>query len=262
MYNKYEINNICNHIWYYFNQNPEFHHLSYDDLMQHSFMKSLQKDLNCRKPIQYILSSADFMGLDLKVTPSVLIPRSETESLVEWILEDIPAHVPIRAVDIGTGSGCIALALKKFRPQWEIYALDCSSQALSVARENAENLDLKLTFIEADILAEWPGILEHMNLVVSNPPYIAKEEQPHMDSHVIDFEPHIALFPTGSDPLIFYRRFAEMARSFKTKPISLYLEMNALQHAAIENIFRESNIHAISLKQDLESNTRMIKVSI
>lgn len=260
MYNAHEISNIANYIWHDLHCNSKNIYASVEDFLDTPVFNNLISDLQKKKPIQYILSSADFMGLDLIVTPDVLIPRSETESLVQWILDDIPENYPISALDIGTGSGCIALALKKFRPEWNVLALDVSESALKIANFNAEKLNLEISLIQADLFEDEVKLPLFCNLIVSNPPYISTSEIDQMDAQVLLYEPAIALFPKGNDSLIFYRWIADFAQNKLAAPTWIYLELNALQWEAIEEIFLKASFKDVVIKKDLESLNRMIRI--
>ncbi|MEM8907931.1 MAG: peptide chain release factor N(5)-glutamine methyltransferase [Bacteroidota bacterium] len=174
-----------------------------------------QKRLLQHEPLQYILGTADFFGLKLKVNPAVLIPRPETEELVDWILtaHAESSNASLNVLDIGTGSACIPIVLKKQHPQWQVQALELSAAALEVARENAQKYDLSITFWEGSALESqaW-DLLEMQDIIVSNPPYIPPREKPLMPQQVIAFEPELALFVDNDDPLLFYRRIAEEAQ--------------------------------------------------
>jgi release factor glutamine methyltransferase len=166
------------------------------------------------EPLQYVLGSAYFFGMDLNVNSSVLIPRPETEELVRWILETIKPNNHA-VIDIGTGSGAIALALKKAQPNWNVCGLDVSKEALQVARRNSTELQLEVAWKEVDILAE--NLPEgNWTCIVSNPPYITVSEGNEMRTSVVQHEPHLALFVPENDPLIFYRRILELANNCET----------------------------------------------
>lgn len=260
MYNDIEISNICNYIWFELSKNHEVIKYSLNDYLKSDAYKAILSGLLAKMPIQYIVSSSDFMGLDLYVTPDVLIPRAETETLVQWILDDIPTIYPIQAIDIGTGSACIALALKKFRPDWKLFAMDISQEALSIAKHNSIKLGLEISLIHADLFNFDTNLLQSCNLIVSNPPYIAKNEMDQMDSQVLLYEPKLALFPKGDDPLVFYRWIADYAKCKLKTPFWIYLEMNALQWKNIEKIFLDAQFEDVVIKQDLESMNRMIRI--
>ena len=171
--------------------------------------------LRSHVPIQYIFEHIEWMGLDLRVTPATLIPRPETAELVEWVKEKADHHQALRIVDIGTGSGCIAIALKRACHLWDVTGIDISKEALKIAEENAKRNHVQVTWKQLDILSE---NLNFTDIIVSNPPYICQREKANMDTRVLNHEPHSALFVPDDDPLLFYRRIAEMkARSIIRK---------------------------------------------
>jgi len=260
IYNVHEINNITNYIWHDLQNKSSGKYTSLEHFLEAPAYKNLIASLLEKVPIQYVLTSADFMGLDLLVTPDVLIPRPETESLVQWILDEHPNTDIFNVLDIGTGSGCIALALKKFRPKWNLFALDVSEKALEIASTNADKLNLKISFIQADLFENEDKVPEFCNLIVSNPPYISKLEIDQMDAHVLVHEPQIALFPKGDDPLIFYKWIAEFVQKSAVVPSWIYLELNALQWEAIEQIFLNASFKDIEIRKDLESLNRMMRI--
>lgn len=167
------------------------------------------KRLRTGEPLQYVLGAVEFHGMRLHVGPSVLIPRPETEELVELILASRKQR--LRILDIGTGSGCIALALKRALPEAEVFGLDVSEAALAVARRNAEQLGLEVNWVHEDILSEASRLPTQLDLVVSNPPYVPLKDRAGMSEQVVDHEPHLALFVRDEDPLLFYRAIAGKA---------------------------------------------------
>ncbi len=178
------------------------------------------------RPVQYILGVAHFYGLRLKVNPAVLIPRPETEGLAELVLSDRVMGCQ-SVIDIGTGSGALALAIQSQRPSWRVTAIDVSAPALAVARENAERNGIPLTFRLLDICvpAEWEA-LPHWDRIVSNPPYVQASEKSQMQPNVLDYEPHAALFPPAENPLLFYDVIADFAQQKLRSGGKLYFEIN------------------------------------
>ena len=230
----------------------------------------LQK-LRTHEPIQYIFGHTEWMGLDLRVTPATLIPRPETAELVEWILQVGDRDKPLRVLDIGTGSGCIAIALKKAAPHWQVTGLDISEEALAVAKENATRNKVEVNWLQADILspiAHCP--LPIVDIIVSNPPYICNSEKKDMDARVLDYEPHSALFVPDTDPLLFYRQIAalalqpstgvaELQRSdLQTQPIYMFFEINEAYGSDVCEMLRQIGYTNVQLKNDIYGKPRMV----
>lgn len=210
------------------------------------------------EPIQYILGETLFMGLHLKVNPSVLIPRPETEELVQWIFEQ--EKIPETVLDIGTGSGCIALALKKLFPQSTVCACDKYAEALSVAKENSTINRLNVHFFQADILdVENFPICEKQEIIVSNPPYVLDKEKKVMNSNVLDYEPHSALFVPDDNPLLFYETIADFSQKWLIPGGQLYFEINEKYGKDIVEMLDRLAFVDIELKKDLQKKDRMIK---
>ena len=209
------------------------------------------------EPLQYVLGSAYFFGMDLHVNNAVLIPRPETEELVKWILEEIkPNDYSVHSVlDIGTGSGAIALALKKAQPNWNVCGVDVSKEALQVAQRNSTELQLEVDWKEVDILNEkLPG--GNWTCIVSNPPYITISEGSEMRPSVVEHEPHLALFVPENDPLLFYRRILELANNCETVQ-QVFFEIH--ENYATETLaLGESIGWKGELKKDLQGKFRML----
>ncbi len=212
------------------------------------------------KPIQYILGYTWFMDMKLTVNEAVLIPRPETEELVALIINHQKSSPhPLRIIDIGTGSGCIAIALKKALPQASVFALDVSADALHVARQNAAGQSVDIHFINADIL-EWDTVFgrsQTFDVVVSNPPYITTAEQNDMHRNVLNHEPHLALFVHGSAPLLFYEHIAAFACNHLRPEGSLYFEINRNYGQAVCDLLRKKGFGEVMLYQDLQGADRM-----
>ncbi len=221
------------------------------------------KRLKNFEPIQYILEEAPFYGMLLKVSSSVLIPRPETEELVELILKHTPNNS--RVLDIGTGSGCIPIALKKMNPSLDVFALDISEEALIIAKENSEKNKTSVTFFQKDILQcdDLKALVGHkLDVIVSNPPYISALEKTSMDKQVTDFEPHIALFVSNEDPLIFYKKITLLASSSLTDKGQLFLECNQNYGSKVADILIENNFKNVQKIKDINGNIRMIHGSL
>lgn len=218
--------------------------------------------LSQHEPIQYIIGETEFFGLKFKVDKNVLIPRPETEELVQWILNDIKeSRTPskLRILDIGTGSGCIAISLAKNLPNAEIFALDISEKALKTARENADSNKVKVNFIQADIL-NMEALTEKFDLIVSNPPYVREMEKAEMHRNVLENEPDLALYVKDTDPLIFYRKIAKLAEESLIKDGSLYFEINQYLANETKEILKNTGFKT-ELKKDIFGNYRMLRGS-
>lgn len=219
-----------------------------------------EKELQQYKPVQYVLGESYFFGMKLFVNENVLIPRPETEELVEWVLEEITNHKSqiTNLTDIGTGSGCIALALKKHLPDTAITAIDISESALNVAKKNARALNLEIDYMQADILQDTFQPLSKFDIIVSNPPYIAQEEKDAIHKNVLDYEPHQALFVSNNDPLQFYRTIERFASKYLRESGNIFLELHQEFASATEQYFRNKSWQAV-LKKDMNDNKRMLR---
>jgi release factor glutamine methyltransferase len=213
------------------------------------------------KPLQYIIGKAWFMGKVFMVNEAVLIPRPETEELVEWVSEY--AHIvnkPLSILDIGTGSGCIPIALKLALPNAIITAIDINKEALAVAQQNAATYHANIEWIELDIL-QTKQLKNQYDIIVSNPPYIPLREKPNMQSQVIDHEPAIALFVPDQYPLIFYSKIAHIGKSALKPNGQLFFEIHYDQGEAIMALLNEMGYHA-ELRQDIYGKDRMVRASL
>jgi release factor glutamine methyltransferase len=222
-------------------------------------------ELQDRKPIQYILGEAYFYGLTFKVDKSVLIPRPETEELVEWILSVCNEIVNRQSsieniIDIGTGSGCIAIALKKNLPNTKVYALDIAEDTLATAKQNALLNNVEIEFIKDDILS--PSILHFpssISVIVSNPPYIKEDEKPAMHQNVLANEPHRALFVSNENPLVFYEAIANFAlKNLKSNGL-LFFEINEYLGKQTVDLLQHKGFKNIELRKDMQGKDRMVK---
>lgn len=212
-----------------------------------------------REPIQYILGETDFYGLKFSVAPGVLIPRAETEELVDWILSEEKDHCK-SLLDIGTGSGCIPISIDKNSAIEQVEGWDISEEALVQARHNAERNGSKVRFSLRDIF-DTTAIpeSEKWGVIVSNPPYVLMEESALMEKNVVDFEPHLALFVPDNDPLIFYRAIARFATAHLRLHGSLYFEINEKQGENISILLSEFGFKDILIRNDLQGKERMIR---
>jgi len=212
------------------------------------------------EPIQYIIGTTEFQGLTLKVNHSVLIPRSETEELIEWITST--ENNPKKILDIGTGSGCIALSLKKAFPGAKVWGYDISEGAIAVAIENSISNHIKVNFLKADIL-NWKSeqISEKYDLVVSNPPYVTQKERFVMQQNVTRYEPHLALFVPDADPLLYYSAIADFCLVGLIPGGNLYVEINENFGDQVVELFHFKGFTDILLKKDLQGKNRMVKAT-
>ncbi len=220
--------------------------------------------LQTGEPIQYILGHTEFYGLPFKVNPSVLIPRPETEELVEWVLTSVGSSSLTNSniLDIGTGSGCIAISLKKNLPNILVYAIDISTGALETAKQNADLNEVKINFIQADILNSKLDIKHsRFNIIISNPPYVTLYDKTQMHTNVTDFEPHSALFVPEDDPLIFYKAIADFALDNLSANGLLFLEINeSLGNETVE-LLQAKGFRDIELRKDMSSRDRIIRAN-
>ena len=223
---------------------------------QQALLDNAIERLKKQEPIQYILGYSDFCGLRFKVTPATLIPRPETSELVEWIASEATGKESI--LDIGTGSGCIAVSLASKMPQSTVTAWDISHEALAVAAENSKANGQAVTFEQVDILAYEPTG-EQFDIIVSNPPYIKENEKEAMYANVLDWEPHTALFVPDNDPLLFYRAIAEKGLTLLKPGGRLYFEINRAHGKETMEMLAALGYTNIELRKDFAENERMIR---
>ncbi len=219
---------------------------------QLSKIKQIVAELKSHKPIQYILGKTEFYGLKIKVNEHTLIPRPETEQLVDWILKENF----VAALDIGTGSGCIPIALAKHTDA-KVLAIDVSEDALLIAEENAKNNEVEIDFIHQDILQT--NYLQKVDLIVSNPPYVLESEKEKIQENVLDYEPELALFVEDKNPLIFYKKIASLAINFLNENGKLFFEINAKFGKETIEMLADIGFVNIELKKDMNDKDRMIK---
>ena len=211
-------------------------------------------------PIQYILGKTEFFGLQLLVNNKVLIPRPETEELVQWILDTAKNRNNLKILDIGTGSGCIAIALAKNLPGAEVFALDINKDALLVAKENAEQNNVEVVFFERDVL-RIPNNDSKFDIIVSNPPYVRQQEKLGIKNNVLDNEPHLALFVKDDDALQFYKAIVQFAINNLTENGLLFFEINEYLGNEMVELLKDNNFNDIKLKQDMFGKDRMVKAT-
>ena len=219
---------------------------------QVSNIKQIVTELKTHKPIQFIIGRTEFYGLKIKVNEHTLIPRPETEQLVDWILKENF----VVALDIGTGSGCIPIALAKHTDA-KVLAIDVSKDALLIAEENAKNNEVEIDFIHQDILQT--NYLQKVDLIVSNPPYVLESEKEIMQENVLDYEPELALFVEDKNPLIFYKKIASLAFDFLNENGKLFFEINAKFGKETIEMLADIGFVNIELKKDMNDKDRMIK---
>ncbi len=224
-------------------------------------IESAVKKLKRFVPLQYILGKTEFMGLTLSVNGSVLIPRPETEEMVHTIVKETAGRqLPASILDIGTGSGAIAIALKRAFPKAEVQAVDISQAALAVAAENAEANKTPVTFIKADILnPAFHSRLPHFDLIVSNPPYVTHSEIKMMRKNVLEYEPREALFVPDNDPLLFYRAIATLSKEHLQKTGRLYLEINEAYASGVSRLLTDAGFGKVKVYKDIHGKDRFVK---
>ncbi|MCF6140439.1 peptide chain release factor N(5)-glutamine methyltransferase [Flavobacterium sp. K77] len=212
-------------------------------------------------PVQYVLGKTNFFGLDFEVNPAVLIPRPETEELVDWIIEsqkETSKDQNLRIIDIGTGSGCIAISLAKNIPNAQVTALDVSVDALVTAKKNAQNNKVDVVFKNQNIL-ETNDLQEQFDVIVSNPPYVRNLEKVEIKKNVLDYEPHLALFVENDNALIFYKKIAELAQKNLKPNGFLFFEINQYLGPEMIGMLQGLGFKNIILKKDIYGNDRMIR---
>jgi release factor glutamine methyltransferase len=269
LYSDREAANIADWVIEYVTGQSKISRILYKDLPvrleQQERLQNITSQLLAHKPVQYVLNEVWFAGLKFFVNEHVLIPRPETEELVEWIAHDLKkltreAQHEMSLLDVGTGSGCIPVSLKKQIPAMKVSALDISAQALDVARRNATDQQTKIDFFKVDFLntKTW-NQFPKFDIIVSNPPYIKQHEAGNMAKNVLDYEPSIALFVADDDALIFYRTIALFAQQHLKENGSIYVEINEALGAEVIDTFASQTFTKIELRKDLQGKDRMIK---
>jgi release factor glutamine methyltransferase len=240
------------------------------DALQLIQWESALSELLNQKPIQYIIGATEFYGLPFMVNENTLIPRPETEELVDWIVAESrnSATGSLKILDIGTGSGCIAISLAKNLPNAEVFAVDVSEKALAVAKKNADTNKVKVNFIQADILkindlVELPTsnfqLPTHFDIIVSNPPYVRHLEKAEIKPNVLEHEPHLALFVEDTDALLFYRKIAELAKENLAEKGKLFFEINQYLGKETLQLLEKFGFNSTELKKDIYGNDRMTR---
>lgn len=229
-----------------------------------SFFKNAISELKAEKPIQYIIGSTEFYGLNFCVNENVLIPRPETEELVDWIIKD-SQNTTLNILDIGTGSGCIGISLAKNLSNAKVYAVDISKKALEIAQQNAKHNNIAIQFIEQDMLKSNVVLNTEKNIqfdiIVSNPPYVRELEKVEIKKNVLTYEPHTALFVKDNKPLLFYEAIANFAKANLKKNGTLYVEVNQYLGKETHKLLQVKGFTQTKLSKDLFGNDRMIKAS-
>jgi release factor glutamine methyltransferase len=226
------------------------------DKKLNGFIKRLLK----HEPLQYILGYTEFYGLKISVTPDVLIPRPETEELVHLIINDWKDKNPQKIFDICTGSGCIPVSLKANFPKSEVFGLDISEEALNVAKLNAKKNKVSVSYYKSDILKEELPQRD-LDVIVSNPPYVKDSEKELMKQNVLNFEPHLALFVSDADPLIFYKEIIKKAKGALKIDGKIYFEINEALAEEIKSILIKENFHSIKIHKDLQGKDRIAEAT-
>ncbi|UAB84463.1 peptide chain release factor N(5)-glutamine methyltransferase [Zunongwangia sp. SCSIO 43204] len=222
------------------------------------FDQALEK-LTSFEPIQYIIGETEFFSLNFKVAPGVLIPRPETEELVQWILDEVSLQqkLDLKILDIGTGSGCIPISLKKHLPKAQISAIDISEEALKIANLNAEQNEVSVDFIQQDILSA-EKLPQQFDIIVSNPPYVRELEKAEMQQNVLQYEPETALYVKDENPLLFYKKITKLAQEGLAKNGLLFFEINQYLGEETKAMVQDHGFDA-KLRKDMFENFRMLK---
>ena len=266
LYDNTEIENILKLIVKsYFGWDSTFFALNKNRLLSKSEYKKLKTTLillNKGKPVQYILKESKFMGNLFYVNQSVLIPRPETEELVDLILtQNSPTKKnPLKVLDIGTGSGCIAISIAKFNTYFQVDAIDFSSPALSVATKNSKQMNVEINFKKINIL-KLNKLNTEYDIIVSNPPYIELNEKKTMSKNVLSYEPHEAIFVPYDDPLVYYKKIILLAEQMKTKKSKVYFEINPKFCDALKKHFLRTSFNDVEVQCDIFGKERMIKAT-
>jgi release factor glutamine methyltransferase len=222
-------------------------------------LSTIADRLNRNEPIQYILGDTEFMGKTFLVSPAVLIPRPETEELVKHV--PFPpagtADTEIKILDIGTGSGCIAISLKSLIPQAEVFATDVSEEALEIARKNGARLEPQVQFLQHDILSQDIPV-QNLDIIVSNPPYIAQREKVSMQQNVLDYEPDVALFVSDDDPLLFYKAIASKSKKVLKPGGKVIAEINEQLGTETATLFQSEGYEEVSIIKDVNNKDRIV----
>ncbi|HET6769934.1 MAG TPA: peptide chain release factor N(5)-glutamine methyltransferase [Chitinophagaceae bacterium] len=270
IYDKEELKNIIDLILEYITNMPRSSQvkskLTYLTCTQLETIDSITERLKNNEPVQYVLGEAWFAGMKFRVNKNVLIPRPETEELVDWVVKEIEKLKlkieNLQILDVGTGSGCIPVTLKKKLPAAVISAIDVCSEALFVATENAIEHNIDVDFILLDFLNEekWEE-LGQFDIIVSNPPYVKQNETQTMHERIVNYEPHKALFVPDNDALLFYRKLSDFSLKHLTPGGRLFVEINEALGEMVANLFRSAGFVDVELKKDMQGKDRMVMAS-
>ena len=268
VYDKDEVKNIIDLVLEHITGLPRIEQVKskvpYLTCTQLEDLDSITERLKKNEPVQYVLGRAWFAGMKFKVNKNVLIPRPETEELVDWVVKESQKSIvnSQKILDVGTGSGCIPISLKKRLPDADVSALDVCGEALYIAAENAAELNVEVNFILLDFLDEekWAE-LGNFDIIISNPPYVKQAEKNSMHERVISFEPHLALFVPDNDALLFYRKLAGFAIKHLNPGGSLFIEINEALGNEVVDLFKNTGFADIQLKKDMQGKDRMIKAT-
>ncbi len=268
VYDNREAANIADMVIEHVTRQRKIERIVYKDLpVNEDQQKQLEKiadELLNHRPVQYVLGEAWFMDIKLMVNEHVLIPRPETEELLQWISDDIKksGNLDVSIIDIGTGSGCMPIALKRKIPAITVSAIDVSENALRVAKLNANELKADVKFVNLDFLDEekWKQLGKY-DIIVSNPPYIKQSEELEMRDNVLKYEPSLALFVPHENALIFYEAIAKFSREHLTPGGSVYVEINEAFGEEVVEVFRKEGFSNIILKKDMQGKERMVKAT-
>lgn len=234
--------------------------LQLEKVQQQNLEKALER-LKKQEPIQYIIGETEFYGLKFKVDKNVLIPRPETEELVDWIIKDTPTPSDLSVLDIGTGSGCIAVSLAAYLLDSKVTAWDVSSGALQIARQNAKLNKVNVDFQQQDILKTQTSANIKYDIIVSNPPYVRDLEKEWMQPNVLEFEPELALFVKNEDALLFYRKILEFAQNHLSPKGQIYFEINEYLKPELETLLEKYDFGTVQFRQDIFEKTRMLRIT-
>jgi release factor glutamine methyltransferase len=268
-YHQHEAANIADMVIEFITGHRKIDRIIYKDLpLTEEQQKTLEKiaaELLKHRPVQYVLGETWFMDMKLMVNEGVLIPRPETEELVEWILNDIKQsrNKKFSLIDIGTGSGCIPIAVKKKIPNAAVSAIDVSDYALEVAKSNAVKQQVQIDIYNLNFLdeAEWKRLGKY-DIIVSNPPYIKKSEEVSMRDNVLKYEPHLALFVPDEDSLIFYKAIAKFCQTQSEPEASVYVEINESSGKEVAELFKLYGFNNVIIKKDMQGKDRMVKATL